>query len=163
VGGGGESYIAVREDDKEDLRALALTAVGVSSALAAKDEEKSCCERKTDTTSKEELARTRSDDSFAPAPCQCGCGGECGASSAPVYRELATPPAEEKPAAKPAATAQKAAGVAVPTQPAYLPAAARRRLDPQRAGRWSRPMRLSADVPRGLLWGVMTMIHYLLM
>lgn len=46
---------------------------------------------------------------------------------------------------------------------AYLPPAVRTTLDPARAGRWSRPFRLGTDVPRGLLYMLLSIIHFALM
>lgn len=99
-------------------------------------------------------------DSLAQAnACDCGCGGECGSSSSPAgccgtgncvpdYRE-----------STPRETPREKSQVSL----AYLPPTVRRTLDPARAGRWSRPFRLAADVPRGLLYMLLSFIHFALM
>ncbi|BEJ00452.1 hypothetical protein CcaverHIS631_0503090 [Cutaneotrichosporon cavernicola] len=91
-------------------------------------------------------------EELAPGACDCGCGGECGSSSA---------------------TPCRGTGNCVPDYPtdappekdplAYLPAAVRSSLDPERAGRWSRPFRFGTDVPRGLLYMLLMVIHFALM
>ena len=46
---------------------------------------------------------------------------------------------------------------------AHLPRAVRGEMLAERRGRWSRPWRAGVDLPRGLLQGLQTLIHYLLM
>jgi copper transporter 1 len=148
------------EDDGGSARAVPIIAqpTAVSSAVSLVSElEKSCCARKdkdasTTTDSSNSLAKEKTDE-FAPAPCQCGCGGECGAGSAPVYSEVEP---------EPATRARSIKSIVTPAY-AYLPAAAQRNLDPRRERRWSRPFRWGADVPRGFLWAVQTIVHFLVM
>lgn len=88
----------------------------------------------------------------APESCQCGCGGECGSSSAAAAAccgDECVPSAPEYEAMD-------------PLDDSYLPVAARG-VDPRRPERWSRPFRWSVDVPRGLLYAFMNLIHFLLM
>lgn len=107
----------------------------------------SCCAKSADEE-KDALA-------LEAAACDCSCGGECGSSSQPSgccgtgncvpdYRETSSPRREQEPLS-------------------YLPASVRKSLDPQRKGRWSRPFRLGADVPRGLLYMLLSLVHFAVM
>lgn len=89
---------------------------------------------------------------LASGVCGCGCGGECGSSSTPCRGTgdcVPDYPAAETPSTK--------------DEMEYLPRAVRSSLDPERKGRWSRPFRLGTDVPRGLLYMLLMVIHFALM
>lgn len=86
-----------------------------------------------------------------PDACNCGCGGECGQSSSPAYAEQDQAPDASRGLDKPS------------NSPRHLPAAVVGSLDPARVGRWSRPFRWNADLPRGIMWAFITALHYALM
>lgn len=103
-----------------------------------------------------------------PAACNCGCGGECGQSSSPLYT-VADPSRgldkSSSPYDSPSAPslAYPSTGNARSRSRSHLPAAVAGTLDPARVGRWSRPFRPAVDIPRGLMWTFITALHYALM
>lgn len=108
----------------------------------------------TDSTSASRRNKVFEKPAAAPEACECGCGGECGSSSATAAAccgDECVPSAPEYEARDPRLSLDE-----------YLPRSARG-VDPARPGRWSRPFRWSVDIPRGLLYALMTLIHFLLM
>lgn len=104
-----------------------------------------------------------------PAACNCGCGGECGQSSSPMYTLEPADPSRglDKEAPSSGFTSSPSfaypAGTARTRSRSHLPAAVAGTLDPARVGRWSRPFRPAVDIPRGLMWTFITALHYALM
>lgn len=102
-----------------------------------------------------------------PAACNCGCGGECGQSSSPLYtvadpsRGLDKSSPYDAPSAP--SLSYPSTGNARSRSKSHLPAAVAGTLDPARVGRWSRPFRPAVDIPRGLMWTFITALHYALM
>lgn len=104
-----------------------------------------------------------------PAACNCGCGGECGQSSSPLYTVADPSRGLDKEAPLSSFTSPSTASLAYPSgapgrkSRTHLPAAVAGTLDPARVGRWSRPFRPAVDIPRGLMWTFITALHYALM
>lgn len=99
-----------------------------------------------------------------PAACNCGCGGECGQSSSPLYTLAAED--DSRGLSKETPYASSTNSLAYPANNrsrSHLPAAVTATLDPGRVGRWSRPFRPAVDIPRGLMWTFITALHYALM
>lgn len=108
-----------------------------------------------------------------PAACNCGCGGECGQSSSPLYTVADPSRGLDKEAPLSSYASASTPSLAYPqgTRTArtarrsrsHLPSAVVGNLDPARVGRWSRPFRPAVDIPRGLMWTFITALHYALM